>query len=123
MIDLTTPESGATGLSVFFNLAREWHLTEEEQAVLLGVECNQLNQWREQPAVSLETDTIDRLSYLFGIYKALQILFPSAEDGALWLHAPNDAPLFQGKSALDRMSSGQVSDLRVVRQYLDGHRV
>lgn len=123
MIDLTTPESGAIALKVFFNMAREWRLTEKEQAVVLGVGCTRLNQWREQPAVSLETDTIERLSYLFGIYKALRILFPSVEDGALWLHAPNDAPLFKGKSALDRMTVGLVSDLRVVRQYLDGQRV
>ena len=29
---------------------------------------------------------------------------------------------FAGKSALDRMVSGNVSDLYVVRQYIDGQR-
>lgn len=42
MIDLTTPESGAIGLSTFFNMVREWRLTEKEQAILLGVECTKL---------------------------------------------------------------------------------
>jgi hypothetical protein len=34
----------------------------------------------------------------------------------------NTAPLFAGKSALDRMLGGQVADLFVVRQYLDAQR-
>jgi hypothetical protein len=35
---------------------------------------------------------------------------------------PNDAPLFGGRSALDRMISGNVADLFVVRQYIDAQR-
>jgi len=35
---------------------------------------------------------------------------------------PNDAPLFGGKSALERMLSGNVADLYIVRQYLDAQR-
>jgi hypothetical protein len=35
---------------------------------------------------------------------------------------PNAAPLFSGRSALDRMTSGNVADLYVVRQYVDAQR-
>jgi len=35
---------------------------------------------------------------------------------------PNNEPLFGGRSALERMLSGQVADLYVVRQYLDAER-
>jgi hypothetical protein len=35
---------------------------------------------------------------------------------------PNTAPPFGGRSALERMLSGQVADLYVVRQYLDAER-
>jgi len=35
---------------------------------------------------------------------------------------PNSAPPFGGNSALERMLSGQVADLYVVRQYLDAQR-
>jgi hypothetical protein len=62
------------------------------------------------------------LSYLLGIYKALQLLFKEPAAADAWLRRPNDAPLFGGRSALDRMLSGQVSDLFLVRQYLDAER-
>ena len=63
-----------------------------------------------------------RLSYLLGIYKSLQILLPDARAADEWIRKPNDAPLFGGRSALERMMTGQVADLYVVRQYLDAER-
>ena len=35
---------------------------------------------------------------------------------------PNQAALFGGKSALERMLAGNVADLLAVRQYLDAQR-
>ena len=55
-----------------------------------------------------------------GIYKGLQILVPASADK--WVRKPNRAQLFAGQSALDRMVSGNVADLYVVRQYIDGQR-
>ena len=52
----------------------------------------------------------------------LQVLLPKPEAADGWIKKPNTAPLFGGKSALDRMLSGQVADLYVVRQYLDAQR-
>ena len=59
---------------------------------------------------------------MLGIYKALQILLPDEKAADEWVKRPNDASMFAGHSALDRMLSGQVADLFVVRQYLDAHR-
>jgi hypothetical protein len=68
----------------------------------------------------LSRDTLERLSYLMGIYKALRILLPGSY--ATWIKRPNTNPLFGGKPALDRMLSGNMSDLFTVRQYLDAWR-
>ena len=57
-----------------------------------------------------------------GIYKSLQILIPDARAADEWVRKPNAAPPFGGRSALERMLSGQVADLYVVRQYLDAER-
>jgi len=58
----------------------------------------------------------------FSPYAALQILFPLAQRANEWLRKPNAAPVFGGRSALERMLGGQVGDLFVVRQYLDAQR-
>ena len=65
---------------------------------------------------------LERLSYLFGIYAALQILLPVGERADEWVRKPNAAPVFGGRSALERMLGGQVADLYVVRHYLDAQR-
>ena len=67
-------------------------------------------------------DTVERLSYLLGIYKALQILLPETEAADGWVRRPNQAAIFGGRSALERMLGGNVGDLLVVRQYLDAMR-
>jgi hypothetical protein len=59
---------------------------------------------------------------LLGIYSALQVLLPKPEAADAWIKKPNTAPIFGGRSALERMLSGQVGDLYLVRQYLDAQR-
>lgn len=114
----------SAGLRAFFNIARDWALSTEQQIVLLGSPGRStFFKWRAAPETAqLSHDALERLSYILGIYKALQILLPdpSAADG--WIKKPNDAAPFGGRSALDRMLSGNVGDLFVVRQYLDAAR-
>jgi hypothetical protein len=65
-------------------------------------------------------DTLRRISYVLGIYKAIQILFQDPGMADRWIREPNR--FFAGKSALDRMLAGDVADLYVVREYLDAAR-
>ncbi|WP_024297855.1 MbcA/ParS/Xre antitoxin family protein [Methylomicrobium lacus] len=111
-------------LRTFFNIADAWKLSTDEAMVLLGMDSRStFFKWKKQPELAkLNPDKLERLSYIFGIYKALQILLPKAEAADQWIKRPNTAVLFQGKSALDRMLKGRVIDLYVVRQYLDGQR-
>ena len=67
-------------------------------------------------------DTLERISYMLGIFKALNILLPDEDAADRWIKKPNEAPIFGGKPALRRMLSGHVSDLFVVRQFLDSQR-
>ena len=54
--------------------------------------------------------------------QGLHILLPDDKAADAWVRQPNAATLFGGRSALERMLSGQVADLFVVRQYLDAQR-
>ncbi len=113
----------AAGLRAFFRIAQAWGLNTEQQMTLLGNPARAtFFNWKRNKAGALSRDTLERLSYILGIYKALQILLPQAEAADAWVKQPNAAPLFGGKSALERMLSGNVADLYVVRRYLDAER-
>src|SRR5690349_15578427 len=114
---------GGPGLRAFVNIAEAWGLNIAEQLQLLGIGSRStFFKWRRETAPRLPRDTLERLSYLLGIYKSLQILLPDPKAADEWVRKPNDAAPFGGRSALDRMLSGQVADLYVVRQYLDTER-
>ena len=110
-------------LRTFFRIAQLWSLSVKEQMTLLGVTARStFFKWKKDPNTVLPKDTLERISYILGIYKALQLLLPDEKATDEWVRRPNAAPLFAGRSALDRMLSGQVADLFVVRQYLDAQR-
>jgi hypothetical protein len=121
-VDLASPATAAAALRTFFRLAEAWKLGIAEQTTLLGVARTTLYQWKQGKVAPLDRHLLERLSHLFGIYSSLHILFPLADRADAWVRKPNTAPLFAGRSALDRMLGGQVSDLWVVRQYLDAQR-
>lgn len=118
------PNLSAIGLRVFFNIGDSWKLKNEEEMVLLGNPSRSLFfKWKKDPQSAIVSkDTLERISYILGIYKALQILLPNAKAADEWVCKKNTAPLFKGQSALERMLSGNVADLYVVRQYLDAVR-
>lgn len=107
----------------FFRIAELWRLSVEEQMTLLGVTARStFFKWKKDHDALLAKDTLERISYILGIYKALQILLPNEAAADTWIRQPNDAPLFGGEPALRRMLSGNVADLYVVRNYLDTQR-
>ncbi len=114
----------AAGLRAFVRIAEAWNLNVDEQLRLLGQPPRStFFAWRKHPErASLPRDTLERLSNLLGIYKSLQILLPDAAAADAWVRQPNSAAPFGGGSALQRMLGGNVSDLNLVRRYLDGVR-
>ncbi|MBA4111201.1 MAG: hypothetical protein C0487_16595 [Leptothrix sp. (in: Bacteria)] len=117
-------QMGAAGLRAFARIAEAWGLNTEEQLRLLGEPARStFFAWRKSPDTArVPRDTLERLSNLLGIYKSLQILLPDPQAADAWVRQPNSAELFGGRSALDRMLAGNVSDLNLVRRYLDSVR-
>lgn len=114
----------AAAVRGFVNIAQAWGLDEKAQLVLLGQPSRStFYQWKRDPeSARLSADTLERVSYLLGIYKALQILLPDAQAADGWVKRPNTAAPFHGRSALELMLAGQVVDLFQVRSYLDAQR-
>lgn len=116
-------EWAGPALRTFFRIAAAWGLSVDEQITLLGAPARStFFAWKKSGVDRLPRDVIERLSYIFGIYKALQILLPDPAAADAWVRKPNDGPGFGGRSALDRMLSGNVADLYEVRRYLDAER-
>ncbi len=122
--DITAERMAAAGLRAFERIAQAWGLSVDEQLALLGQPPRSTYfAWRKQPEkAALSRDTLERLSNILGIYKGLQILLPEPAAADAWVRQPNTAPPFGGRSALARMLAGNVSDLNLVRRYLDGVR-
>jgi hypothetical protein len=113
-------DPAAAALRAFFRIAEAWRLSVDEQLRLLGQPARSTYfKWKKEGTRQLPRDTLERISYILGIYKGLQILLSDPESADAWVKQPNTAPLFGGRPALERMLSGNVADLYVVRQYLD----
>lgn len=117
-----TPAESAPALKAFFAIAEAWKLSTEDQIKLLGNPGRStFFKWKKETP-SLPQDTLERISHLLNIYRTLEMLLPDPGAADKWVHEPNKAPLLNGMSAMQRMLSGQVSDLYTVRQYLDAQR-
>jgi uncharacterized protein (DUF2384 family) len=116
-------ELGAAGLRTFFRIAELWELSAEESMTLLGITSpSTYYKWRKAPPRRISPDMLERISYILGIYKSLQILLPNERQADTWVRRPNTNPLYGGRPPLERMLSGQVADLYVVRRHLDAER-
>jgi len=112
-------------VKLFFAIAEEWRLTDEQRCTLAGLGTRTtLHNWRQKLAsgepIKLGRDTLERLSYIAGIYKGVQLLFADPAQWKHWVRKPNRD--FGGASALERMLGGRVVDLVDVRRYLDAWR-
>lgn len=114
-------EAIPVSLDVFLPLAEAWGLTTDEQMRLLGSPPRStFFKWKKDGG-SLPRDTVERISHLLAIWKALEIIFAEKDRSVGWIRRPND--YFGEASALDFMlESGNFSDIVGVRHYLDAQR-
>ncbi len=117
-LDLEDPRTSLTAKKAFFRIVELWGVSNEHARLLLGHPSRTtFFAWKKGEGGNLPRDTFERISDVIGIYKALQVLFADAAQADAWVSKPNAA--FGGRSALDRMIAGNMSDLHAVRAYLD----
>jgi Protein of unknown function (DUF2384) len=110
------------GLKAFFKIMEHWQVRDESAKALLGGVTNgPFYEMKKSHVRVLNPDTLTRISYLIGIYKALNILYGKklAND---WISLPNGNPIFGGNSPLDYMMSGGIPAMQTVRRLLDSRR-
>jgi len=115
------PEQVSALLEMVFRLMQAWRLDTRQQAILLGVRSpSTIYRWKNHGAKRLRLDTLERIRHLLGIHKRLRLLFYRNPDMAKdWVNTRNRASCFGDKCPIDIMLKGKVSDLLLVRSYLE----
>ncbi len=115
------PIDDAAAKRAFFRIVVAWGVTDAEARILLGRPGRStFYHYKRGEGGALSADTIERISYVLGIYKALQLLFPDTRQADDWMRKPNAC--FGGRSALEHVLGGKVVDLAFVRRTLDAVR-
>ena len=126
LVDITSAEErarlGPSALKAFFNIVKVWHLRDEDAMRLLGgVASSTYYAMKKSPRRTLDADTMLRISYLVGIFKALNILHSKALADR-WITLSNQNPIFRGATPLEYMIRGGIPAIQLVRRLLDARR-
>jgi hypothetical protein len=107
---------------VFFNIVEKWNLRDGDARVLLGgVSNEQLYELKITPKRTLDTDMLTRISYVVGIFQALNILYSKTLADA-WMQCPNANRIFAGRTPLEYIMKGGLPAMQIVRRLLDARR-
>lgn len=120
-LPVITDEEAAALARATVNLFRTWQLSDIEARTLLGDMAQRTwARWKEGKIGRIDRDLRARMAILMGIHKGLRYLFTDPARGYDWIRKPNTT--FNGKSALDIMMRGEITDLIDLRSYLDAER-
>jgi hypothetical protein len=102
-----------SAIKAFFNVMAKWAVRDEDARALLGgISNGQFYDTKKKP---------ERISYVVGIFKALNILY-SQKLADAWVQRPNANRLFGGQTALAYMVKGGMPAMMAVRRLLDARR-
>lgn len=106
----------------FFNIMDKWKIPDAKARALLGgISNGAFYTLKKGQGAVLDEDRIRRISYLVGIFKALNILYSEALADQ-WITRPNSNRIFGGAPALDYMLRGGLPAFQTVRRLLDARR-
>lgn len=114
------PKDLSGALRTVLNILDAWNVPEADRLAMLGCDRETYSHWLETRHLGESfPDTVERLSYILGIYSALHVLFPDLAIADTWIHRPNGAPEFGGQTPMAVMAQGKTDDLARVRRFLD----
>jgi len=111
-----------SAIKAFLNIMNKWGIRDEDARALLGGMSNgRFYDMKKQPERTLDADTLTRISYLVGIFKALNILH-SVKLADAWVQRPNTNRIFGGQAPLAYMIKGGLPAMQTVRRLVDARR-
>jgi hypothetical protein len=124
LVDFNSAEErkrlSGSALIGFFKMMEIWKVRDEDARTLLGgISNGPFYELKKNPKGKvLDVDRMFRVSYLLGIFKAINILHGQelADD---WVQLPNSNAMFGGKTPLRYMIDGGLPAMQNVRRLLD----
>jgi len=109
-------------LRTFFNMMARWQVRDDDARALLGGVTNgPFYEMKKNPDRVLDPDRLLRISYLIGIFKALNLLYSEALADE-WVRRRNSNRVFAGQTPLAYLTSGGLPAMQIVRRLLDARR-
>src|SRR5271165_1271938 len=118
--DLADPSTrerlSPAALEAFFRIVENWSLKNEDAMALLGgISNGRYYQLKRSRKGVLTQDELTRVSFLIGIFKALNILF-SRNLANQWVSRPNSNPMIHDATPLSVLIQGGVPGMMGVRR-------
>jgi hypothetical protein len=111
----------APAIQGFFRIMTLWGASNPQMRRILGSPPERtFYEWKAGRVKRLPEDVMRRIGYIAGVFKALQMLYADAAQADGWVSRPNRS--FAGQTPLERMAAGDVTDLAIVRTYVDAAR-
>ena len=118
---ISTERMTKVALKTYFSIMAKWHVNTKQAIVILGCPAQStFYKWKSGNVTSIPKDTLERISFVIGIYKSLGILFSFRQQADEWVNKPNKA--FNGETAIEFMLKGSIINLLETRRYLDAQR-
>ena len=107
-------------LKAFFSIVERWSIRDEDARELLGGVSNgpYYQMKKSQAGRTLSADELFRISYLIGIFKALNTLH-GQELADRWVRLANSNRIFSGRTPLEFMKKGGQQAMEIVRELLE----
>lgn len=125
--DLSNPDVrrrlSPAAIEGFLRLTELWKIKDADARQLLGgLSTGSFHAFKKQEKHrTLAQDTLTRISFLIGIFKALNILYSEALADA-WISLPNRNPIFRGATPLAYILQQGLPGMLEVRRLLDSRR-
>src|SRR5258708_11936488 len=108
--DRMPSEKQLLAIEGFFGIMERWGVDNERARRILGFPAERtFFEWKKGKAVRVPEDTLRRIGYVAGIWKALQIVYSDAKLADDWVKRPN--AFFGGPTPLERMGARGVTHL------------
>jgi Protein of unknown function (DUF2384) len=111
-----------SAVRAFLDIMEKWGVRDADARALLGgISNGRFYEMKKKPSWTLDADTLTHISYLVGIFKALNVLDTEALADA-WITRPNSNRIFAGQTPLAYMIKGGLPAMQAVRRLLDARR-